>query len=63
MAVPLTSHNLEEHLTRAQSCRAKLEVLELGLSTGHLDLAKATDEFISCVEEVAFLAPTDDALS
>lgn len=51
----LKSQHIEEHVTRAQSCRAKLEVLEIGLSTGHLDPAQATTEFIRCVEEVAFL--------
>jgi MFS family permease len=51
----LKSQNIEEHVTRAQSCRAKLEVLEVGLSTGHLDASQATAEYIRCVEEVAFL--------
>ena len=51
----LKSQHIEEHVTRAQSCRAKLEVIEIGLSTGHLDAAQATTEFIRCVEEVAFL--------
>ena len=51
----LKSQHIEEHVTRAQSCRAKLEVIEIGLSTGHLDAAQATTEFIRCVEEVSFL--------
>ena len=51
----LKSHNIEEHVTRAQGCRAKLEVLEIGLSSGQLDSSQATSEFIRCVEEVAFL--------
>ncbi len=51
----LKSQHVEEHVARAQSCRAKLEVLEIGLSTGHLDAAQATTEFIRCVEEVSFL--------
>ena len=51
----LKSQNIEEHVARAQSCRAKLEVLEVGLSTGHIDPAQATAEFIRCVEEVSFL--------
>jgi hypothetical protein len=51
----LKSQNIEEHVTRAQSCRAKLEVLEVGLTTGHMDEAQATTEFIRCVEEVSFL--------
>jgi MFS family permease len=51
----LKSQNIEEHVTRAQSCRAKLEVLEVGLSTGHLDSSQATAEYLRCVEEVSFL--------
>jgi hypothetical protein len=51
----LKSQNIEEHVARAQGCRAKLEVLEVGLTTGHLDTTQATSEFIRCVEEVSFL--------
>lgn len=51
----LKSNNLEERLTRAQSCRAKLEVLELGIATGHLNAAQATTEFMRCAEDAAFL--------
>jgi hypothetical protein len=51
----LKSQNIEEHVARAQSCRAKLEVLEVGLTTGHIDTSQATSEFIRCVEEVSFL--------
>jgi len=51
----LKSQHIEEHVTRAQSCRAKLEVLEIGLTTGQLESAQATTEFIRCVEEVSFL--------
>jgi hypothetical protein len=52
----LKSRNVEERIARAESCRAKLEILDVGLSTGHMDLAQATTEFIRCVEETAFLA-------
>jgi MFS family permease len=51
----LKTQNVEEHVARAQSCRAKLEVLEIGLTTGHIETAQATTEFIRCVEEVSFL--------
>jgi hypothetical protein len=51
----LKSQNIEEHVARAQSCRAKLEVLEIGLSTGHLDTSQTASEFIRCVEDVSFL--------
>ena len=51
----LKSNNLEEKVTHAQGCRAKLEVLEVGLATGQLDLPRATAEYLKCVEQVAFL--------
>jgi MFS family permease len=51
----LKSHNVEEHVTRAQRCRAKLEVLEIGLAAGHLNASQATSEYLRCVEEAAFL--------
>jgi hypothetical protein len=51
----LKSQHVEENVAHALSCRAKLEVLEIGLSTGQLDVPHATSEFIRCVEEVSFL--------
>ena len=51
----LKSHNIEENVTRAQGCRAKLEVLEVGLSLGQLDVPQATAEYLKCVEDAAFL--------
>jgi MFS family permease len=51
----LKSHNLEERVTRALSCRAKLEVLEIGMATGQLSPSQATTEYMRCVEESAFL--------
>ena len=51
----LKSQNVEEHVARALSCRAKLEVLEVGLTTGQMDTAQATTEFMRCVEEASFL--------
>jgi hypothetical protein len=51
----LKSQNVEEHVARAQSCRAKLEMIEVGLSTGYLDQQQATTEFLRCVEEASFL--------
>jgi MFS family permease len=51
----LKSHNIEEHVTRAQGCRAKLEVLEVGLTLGQLDARQATTEYLKCVEDAAFL--------
>ena len=51
----LKSQHIEEHVARAQSCRAKLEALEVGLSTGELDQSRVAGEFIRCVEEASFL--------
>ena len=51
----LKSHNIEENVTRAQGCRAKLEVLEVGLTMGQLDVRQATTEYLKCVEDAAFL--------
>ncbi len=51
----LKSNNLEENVGRAQRCRAKLEVLEVGLASGQLNTAQATTEYMRCVEESAFL--------
>jgi hypothetical protein len=51
----LKSQNVEEHVARALSCRAKLEVLEVGLTTGQLDIPQATTEYMRCVEEASFL--------
>jgi MFS family permease len=51
----LKSQHTEEYLARAQSCRAKLEALEIGLSTGELDTPRAAGEFTRCVEEASFL--------
>lgn len=51
----LKSHHLEEHVSRAQSCRAKLEVLEIGIAAGQLSPSQATSEYIRCVEETAFI--------
>jgi MFS family permease len=49
----LKSQNVEEHVSRAQSCRAKLDVLEIGLKTAQIDVARATSEYMRCLEESA----------
>ena len=51
----LKSHNVEEHVARAQGCCAKLEVLEIGLTVGQLDIRQATTEYLKCVEDAALL--------
>jgi hypothetical protein len=54
----LKSNNLEERVFRGQSCRAKLEALEVGLSTGQIDVGRATTEYMKCLEEAAYLEST-----
>ena len=51
----LKSNNLEERVFRGQSCRAKLEALDVGLSTGQIDVPRATTAYMQCLEEAAFL--------
>jgi hypothetical protein len=51
----LKSHNVEANVARAQSCRAKLEVLETALALGQLDVSQATTEYLKCVELADFL--------
>jgi len=51
----LKSQNIEECVTRAQGCRAKLEVLEAGLTLGQLDARQAATEYFKCVEDAALL--------
>ena len=51
----LKSQNIEEHVAKAISCRAKLEVLELSLGSGQIDVSQATTEYIRCVEDASFL--------
>jgi hypothetical protein len=51
----LKSQNVEEHLARAQTCRAKLEMIEVGLSTGYLEVGQATTDFLRCVEDASFI--------
>ena len=52
----LKSDNIEQNVIRAQGARAKLEVLEIGLTIGQLDERQALTEYLKCVEDTAFLA-------
>ena len=51
----LKTNNIEEHVAQAQSCRAKLEVLDVAITLGQLDTAQATAEFLRCLEAASFL--------
>ena len=51
----LKSNNLEQNIGRAQTARARLDVLETSLALGQLDPKQAATEFLKCVEDAAFL--------
>jgi len=51
----LKSNNLEERITRALGCRARLEALEIAIAGGQIDAPRATSEYIQCVKDAAFL--------
>ena len=51
----LKSNNIEQNIGRAQSARAKLEVLETSVTLGQIDGRQAVTEFLKCVEDAAFL--------
>ena len=51
----LKSNRLEERVARALSCRAKLEVLEVGIAAGQVSASQATSEYMRCAEEAALL--------
>jgi hypothetical protein len=59
----LKSHNLEEHIARAEAVRAKLETLEIGLSSGQVSTPHAAAEFMKCVESAAFVHDLPDRAS
>jgi hypothetical protein len=52
----LKSHNIEQNISAAQRCRARLELLEVGIVAGRIDNAQASDEYMRCVEEAATFA-------
>lgn len=51
----LKSNNVEQNIGRAQSARAKLEVLETSVTLGQLEARQAVTEYLKCVEDAAFL--------
>ncbi|MEV6647214.1 hypothetical protein [Amycolatopsis sp. NPDC051371] len=51
----MKSHNVDEHVSRAQSARARLEILEVGLSSRELDYAAVAEECMQCVQDTAFI--------
>jgi len=51
----LKSQNLDEHVARAQTALARLEVIDLAMAIGQLTLEQALAEYSSCVELTPFL--------
>jgi hypothetical protein len=51
----LKSHNIEEHVARAEAVRAKLESIDLGRVTGRLTPEQAVAEYSAVVEQASFL--------
>jgi hypothetical protein len=51
----LKSHNIEEHVARAEAVRAKLEAIDLGRITGRLTPEQVATEYSACVEQASFL--------
>jgi hypothetical protein len=51
----LKSHNIEEHVARAEAVRAKLESIDLGRITGRLTPEQVATEYSACVEQASFL--------
>jgi len=49
------SHNVDEHVSRAQSARARLEMLEVALSSREFDCTAAADECLQCIKDTAFI--------
>lgn len=49
----LKSTHLEEHVSRALACRARLEAIETGIALGYADLRQATTDYLKCVEDAA----------
>jgi hypothetical protein len=51
----LKSHDIEDHLTKAELDRAKLEGLEVSLEMNQIDVPQATREYLKCVEDIRFI--------
>ena len=49
------SHNVDEHVSRAQLARARLEVLEVTLSSREFDYATVAEECSQCAKDTAFI--------
>jgi hypothetical protein len=52
----LKSHNVDERVARAQTARAKLDIIRFGLATGHLTEADAAAEYNASIELSSFIS-------
>ena len=52
----LKSHNVDDRIARAQTARAKLDIIRFGLSTGHLTEADAAAEYNASIELSSFIS-------
>lgn len=51
----LKSQNLDERISKAESVRARLEILDIGRITGTLTPEQVTAEYTACVALVSFI--------
>jgi len=51
----LKSQNIEEHVSKAEGVRARLEILEVGRITGTLTPEQVAAEYTACVALVSFI--------
>jgi MFS family permease len=50
-----TSKNYEEHIARAQEIKATLEMLEVAITSDHLNQHEATSEYLKIIENTSFI--------
>jgi hypothetical protein len=44
-----------ENIARAQGIRATLEMLEVAITSHHLNQREATSQYLKCIENTAFI--------
>lgn len=53
------SKGYDENISRARNARGALEALDVGIMCGHLTKVDATGQYLKCIEDLAFLDPSD----
>jgi hypothetical protein len=51
----LKSHNIDERVVRAESVKARLEILDVGRITGRLTPDQVATEYAACVQAASFI--------